>query len=218
MAKALEISFTPVREALNRLVSEGLLEYRSGLGVFVPRISRREIEDVYEVREMLECAAVAKVGADLPESVLVEMAALLNEMIQIGETIQQEHGKERQQELTDRHAQVDSSFHMALLRATGNRLVVDTARGLRRTATVIAHSFDVDPWAELARTRDEHRRLLEALRDGDVAAAQAVIAEHLRNGCELALAAYDRHYMEQTTEATRGPHRSRTPSLPADPK
>ena len=62
VAKEVGISFTPVREALNRLVSEGLLEYRAGLGVFVPECSRREIEELYEVREMLECAAVDGAG------------------------------------------------------------------------------------------------------------------------------------------------------------
>ncbi len=216
MAKTLEISFTPVREALNRLVSEGLLEYRSGLGVFVPTISRREIEEVYELRETIECAAVAKVGGKLPEYVLAEMAVLLEEMVQIGQMIQQEHGKGHDQELTDRHTQIDLSFHMLLLQAAGNRLALDTFRGLTRMATVISHSFDVNPWGELARTRDEHRRILRVLQEGDTAAAQAVMSEHVRGGCQLVLAAYDRHYMEKSADTGRGPHRGPAVALPLD--
>ncbi|HLA85234.1 MAG TPA: GntR family transcriptional regulator [Thermoguttaceae bacterium] len=204
MAKRLDISFTPVREALTRLVSEGLLEFRAGVGVCVPVIDRHEIEDVYELRETLECAAIAKVVGKLPASVLDEMETLLDEMVRIGETIQKEHGGGHDEELTDRHGQIDAAFHQALLRAAGNRLALETVAGLRRVTAVIAHTFDVNPWQEIARTHNEHRGLLDALRRGDTADAQAVMATHIRNGCRLSLAAHQRHYMNQSTDAPRG--------------
>jgi DNA-binding GntR family transcriptional regulator len=216
VAKTLEISFTPVREALGRLVSEGLLEYRDGLGVFVPVITRREIEDVYELRETIECAALEKVCGNLPKSILDEMAGLFDEMVEIGEAIQHEHGKGHDQELTDRHGQIDASFHLLLLREAGNRLAMDTVASLRRMATVISHSFDVDPWRELSRTQNEHRQLLDALRRGDAAEARAVMSDHIRNGCKLVLAAYNRHYMEKPADALRGRRRGAPALLPAD--
>jgi len=218
MAKKLDISFTPVREALNRLVSEGLLEYRSGLGVFVPVITRHEIEDVYELRETIECAAVRKVCGNLPAAVLDEMTALVDEMIRIGEAIQREHGKghDHDQELTDRHTQVDASFHLLLLQAAGNRLALDTVAGLRRMSTVISHSFDVAPSKELSRTQDEHRRIVDALRRGDAAEAQAVMSEHIRNGCQLVLAAYNRHYMDNGSGARQRRQQRTSVPLPTD--
>jgi len=215
MAKKLDISFTPVREALNRLVSEGLLEYRGGVGVFVPVITRNEIEDVYELRETLECAALAKVCGKLPDAVLEELSSLVDEMARIGEAIQKKHGGEHDPELKDRHTQVDAAFHALLLQAAGNRLALDALRRLTRMATIMSHSFDVNPWQEVARTQDEHRHILELLRHGNVDEAQTFMAEHIRNGCQLVLAAYNRHYMESPANARR---QRRGPSvlLPAD--
>ena len=216
MAKQLDISFTPVREALSRLVSEGLLEYRDGLGVFVPVIDQHEIEDVYELRETLECAATKKICGKLPQSVLDAMERLVDEMAGLGETIQREYGKGHGQELTDRHAQIDSAFHLMLLRAAGNRLALDTAAGLRRIATIIAHTFDVNPWKELTRTQDEHRRILDAIRNGNTAEAQDTLSNHIRNGCQIALAAYKRHYMENATDAPRRRRRDASTLLPLE--
>lgn len=58
IAKELEMSRTPVREALKMLKSEDLLEIRDGVGTFVKSISRQDIKDAYEVRKALELLAI----------------------------------------------------------------------------------------------------------------------------------------------------------------
>ena len=204
MADQLNISFTPVREALGRLVSEGLLEYRNGLGVFVPEIDRHGIEDIYELRETIECAAIAKIGHNMSKVALAEMDELLQQMTEIGRLIQDENSPEHKQDLTDQHAQIDFEFHLTLLRAAGNRLALDTVAGLRRMATIVAHSFDVDSWGEWTRTYDEHCRILNALQQGDATEACRIMSEHIRNGCQTTLAAHDRHYMLRPTDSIRG--------------
>lgn len=66
LAKQLETSRTPLREALNRLVAEGFLSFRSGQGFFCRSLTPTEIMDLYEARAAIECEAarLAAIRAD----------------------------------------------------------------------------------------------------------------------------------------------------------
>ncbi len=63
LAERLQVSRGPVREALHRLVQEGLLEGRPNRGVFVKEVTRRDIAEVAEAREVIECAAAEVITA-----------------------------------------------------------------------------------------------------------------------------------------------------------
>ena len=212
VAKQIGISFTPVREALNRLVSEGLLEYRQGLGVFVPVSTRQEIQEIYELREILECAVVAKVCGHLPDEVLAEMAAHLETMGRLADQMPELTPPVQDAGLAEQWRLADSAFHLTLLRTAGNRRVLDTVKelrtmsrislgGLDSSSPIVTHRFGAEPSDNVSRTVTEHRRIFDALRRGDAEEARAVMAEHIQNGLRLALAAHDRIYME----GSRGP-------------
>ena len=62
LAKEMGISRTPIREAIGQLVAEGLLEQIPNRGVVVVQLNRRDIIDLYELREALEVYAVSKVA------------------------------------------------------------------------------------------------------------------------------------------------------------
>jgi DNA-binding GntR family transcriptional regulator len=211
VAKEIGISFTPVREALNRLVSEGLLEHREGLGVFVPVPSRKEIEEIYEVREMLECAVVERLAGKTAPAVLAEMRQC-NEKLETLIHDLREQG--RAPELLEGVRQTDIAFHHALFRGTGNRLLLEMASGIRTICTIKTggsqamggfagpslHRFDdVDDESlgQLRRTINEHAKIVDVLKKGDADAAVSIMAEHLRNGCRLALESYDHTYMNR---------------------
>jgi len=215
VANEVGISFTPVREALNRLVSEGLLEYREGLGVFVPRVTRQEIEELYDVREMLECAVVARACGHLPQPTLDEMRDLHDRMGQLVESARQagqmgEHGED--------FRALDSSFHLALIRGTGNRCLLDTVADLRRkcaikssgaspTAELVGHVFYAEPFETVQRTHEEHAELLALLEQGDSQRAASLMGRHIRTGRHLALGAFERGYMNSSRRSPAGhPH------------
>jgi DNA-binding GntR family transcriptional regulator len=211
VAKEVGISFTPVREALNRLVSEGLLEYRQGLGVFVPQATRREIEELYEVREMLESAIAARACGSLSASVLKELCEFQEEMCQIVDTVRDtgrmaEHG--------ERFRNLDSAFHLTLIRGTGNRQLLDTMADLRKkcaiktrgesaVAGLVGHVFQTEPFESIERSYREHEELIEVLQTDDGEAASRLMGQHIRAGRQLALAAIDRAYMHSPRPAAR---------------
>ncbi|MBN2023273.1 MAG: GntR family transcriptional regulator [Pirellulales bacterium] len=197
LAKEIGISFTPVREALNRLVSEGLLEYQRGLGVFVPTVSRRQIEEIYELRETLECAAVVKVCQRASNETLEEVETALTAMGGIAQRLEPVESGHRNPELAEALRQADAAFHLALLRLAGNRLVLETVESLRARSALVPHRFDHEPIEAVQRNQRLHADILEAVRQRDAEAAQAAMSEHFLNGRQQALAAYDRGYMDR---------------------
>jgi len=197
LAKEIGISFTPVREALNRLVSEGLLEYQRGLGVFVPTMTRRQIEEIYELRETLELAAVAKACQQPAEAGLAELERLLALMTGLVDELKCGEPGNRDPQLAERFRLADAAFHLALLRMAGNRLVLETVEGLHARSALIPHRFDREPSDQIERTHREHVALADAVRRRDAAAARAIKAEHLSHGRQQALAAFDAHYMDR---------------------
>lgn len=215
VAKEVGVSFTPVREALNRLVSEGLLEYRQGLGVFVPILNVQEIREIYELREILESEAASRVCENNTSSMTAEMTRAYDIMVGIYEKIQAEGQMSGDQ--ADTWQAADSEFHISLLRGAGNRRLLDTVEGLRTSlkamlgglgqmSGIVGHRFDCEPLAQIERTLDEHRRILEALKKGDGAGGRAVMIEHIRSGLKLALAAHNRKHMGGPNSLIRGPH------------
>ena len=130
VAKEVGVSFTPVREALSRLVSEGLLEYRQGLGVFVPTSNIQEIREIFELREILESEAVARLCGKLPSKTLAEIIEI-HECMSKTLSIMEDAGSEAEaaQKVSNWQA-ANKTFHRTLLCAKGNRRLLDTVEGL----------------------------------------------------------------------------------------
>lgn len=190
VADELGISPTPVRAAFNRLISEGALQHVPSVGVFVPTTGRREIEDIYEFREILECATVEKVCGKLSETTIAEMEACLTEQAQILDQLQGDSNSFQAPAFAERWRRSDECFHAAFLRAAGNRYVMQTINRLRTQVQLVYRtSFS---WKE---TYVAHRQFLAALRRGDTEEAKRILSAHICKGCESALKACDEQYM-----------------------
>ncbi|MCP3426348.1 GntR family transcriptional regulator [Rothia sp. AR01] len=170
LAETIGVSRTPVREALRVLDSEGLVELIPNRGAYVPVITAAQAHDVMELREILEChaASVALGSAG-------EVAAAMREVLA------------RQQELAGVGAAgsqlefiaLDRDFHFALLRASGNREIIQTYDRLQTRQRIIG----AQALSALSRRREvcrEHLAIVEALEAGDLDAAHRAIREHLR--------------------------------------
>ena len=79
IAKELDVSRTPVREAIRRLTAEGLATLIPNAGARLVRPTREEIVDTYEVREHLECLAARKAAASVTPEQLDALQALIDE-------------------------------------------------------------------------------------------------------------------------------------------
>jgi DNA-binding GntR family transcriptional regulator len=175
LASDLEVSTTPVREALRRLVAEGLLDGDPNRGVVVHGISREELEDIYEIRMALEPLAIEATVERITPEELADAAGLVDEMDRV------EHA---------RYIELNARFHELLADAGRRHRLGSILGNLRELSTFyVAQSVRNDRDRELMTTHNEdHRRLVAACKSGDVSAAQQAQRDHLALTLAAALA------------------------------
>ncbi|HUX86702.1 MAG TPA: GntR family transcriptional regulator [Chloroflexota bacterium] len=173
LAKQLEVSKSPVREAILQLKQDGLvIDAPKGRGVVVAPLKPNDVREIYAVREALETLAVHILAGDPQPERLAPLQAIITRM----RHAYNEGNVRRQFEL-------DVEFHTALCAATGNRRLQDLFASLRpdiqRIFLFAVNAMaleDVDsPEVALA----EHEGLLQAMRDGDPALAAERLAAHV---------------------------------------
>jgi DNA-binding GntR family transcriptional regulator len=161
------VSRGPVREALQRLIQEGLLRSAPHRGVFVPVMTSEDIDDIYLAREALETAAVRRITGT-PRA-----ASVYKALDRIVRSMSQAEAAGDWQTVADR----DLDFHTELVSEAGS------PRLERMFTTVISETrlcLGVLTAAEGARDDlvDEHRRVSEMIREGDTEGAVGVLKKH----------------------------------------
>lgn len=170
VAQKLEVSRTPVREALGRLLAKGLVEHAGGRGLVVRRPDAAEVLELYAMREILEGAAarLAASHATAPE---------LDTLRDLAEGFSMQAGTPREM------ARLNRLFHEAIVRAARNRFLDGALREMQDAIGLLGPTtFLVGGRPPTATT--EHAAILAAIvaRDPDAAeqAARAHIREALR--------------------------------------
>lgn len=165
LARALDASRTPLREALNRLVAEQLIEFRPGRGFFCRDLDVRSIYDLYEAREALECAAARLACARADDAAIAALKERLyaSGLDYVGRTIR---------EVTE----ADEAFHLGIAEASGNAEFVRQLRGINERIRFIRW---VDMSSRVLETKGEHRRITQALEARDADTATALMRGHI---------------------------------------
>nr|MDT0657213.1 GntR family transcriptional regulator [Micromonospora sp. DSM 115978] len=175
IASQLQVSTTPVREALRDLAADGLIRIDPHRGAVVHELDVDEIREIYEIRCALEPLAIRKAAQRITEEELAAATALQDQM----------------DTETDPGAWVELNwrFHSLLERAARSprlQTLVTTAQGT--TAQYVGYSMKVRP-ARMTEGNAEHRELLRALADRDPDRAETLLVEHLRRTLDVVLQA-----------------------------
>jgi DNA-binding GntR family transcriptional regulator len=178
LAEEFGVSRTPVREALKQLETEGLVEIRPRVGTFVTTPSRREITELFEMKELLEGAAAR----------LLAQRGRVPELDRLDENLHEAEIAVARDD-TVRYAQCVEEFHDLIVRGADNSKLQAHYRTLMNQ---LAYSRLVNtslrqPGRTLQSDR-EHRRVFEliAAKDGDT--AERVMREHVRASRQALLA------------------------------
>ncbi|MFF3174142.1 GntR family transcriptional regulator [Streptomyces sp. NPDC057900] len=166
LARNLGVSKIPIREAIKRLESEGLVTSQMHSGVAVTQVDKTEMRGVFLAREAIE-GLVAKLAAERTSEGL--LAAL--------EEVQTKMRAELAAGATEHLPELNSDFHRALSEASGYRILADLTEQLLLTIRRfrIASPVDTQNWQSVV---EEHDAIIEALRLGDPAAAAAAAQAH----------------------------------------
>jgi DNA-binding GntR family transcriptional regulator len=170
LAQELDVSPTPVREALARLEAEGLLMRRSLAGyAAAPLLSGKEFNELFEMRLLLEPAAAAKAAERIEEADLVELATHLAEM----RNTQVHTDRDTRRTFLDH----DALFHDRIAQVCGSSLMREMLDRLHAHAHLYRLHFRGGLAAETCR---EHAWILEALREKDIDRAESAMRSHIR--------------------------------------
>ena len=166
LAKALEISRTPVREALMRMDAEGLVRRAPGRGVIVRQIYESEMMEILHVRSILEAEAVGLAINSVTETEITETRAAVMQLMARDAATAQEHGS------------VDERLHGMIAERSGNPTLATIIRDLRRKTRIFNTERVPDRFHP---GNHEHLAILDAIQDRDTDAARAAVTHHIEN-------------------------------------
>jgi DNA-binding GntR family transcriptional regulator len=167
IATRLGASRTPVREALRRLETEGMLEPRGGRGTVVRELKRDEVTCIFEIREALESLAARRASRRMAESDYREIERLIERM----------------------RKHVDDSAEMERLDTAFHDRILAHADGIRLKRMLGDLRSDILPWRFIALATperraaivNEHAATLAAMRSRDEEAIAQATSRHINN-------------------------------------
>jgi DNA-binding GntR family transcriptional regulator len=176
LAERLEVSRTPVREALIELATRGMVQFERNRGVRILGTSIHDLEEIFEIRLLLEVPAARRAADRMAP---VEVKGLRGHLAAM----------ERAAEAGDvaRLWVHDRQFHRALMMASGNRRLaeyVDTLRDmvLVRGVTTAGRARSLDAIV------GEHRAILECVEAGDAEGTATALSDHIAQTARLLIA------------------------------
>ncbi|MFX0540604.1 GntR family transcriptional regulator [Roseovarius sp. S4756] len=173
LAADLGLSRAPVREALNRLISDGLVWFEPGRGFFCRKLSAREITELYAVRFDLEAGALKFAMRHTPDPALATFAAEWQQSCAPG-------GTDAQGMIA-----ADEAFHLALARMGENAARLGFLQNINDRIRFVRR-INLEHEARRSSAHREHQKLVAAVAARDERGALKILAGHLeRSAAEV---------------------------------
>lgn len=191
LADEIGVSVIPVREAIHRLASEGLVDHVPGAGAFVRKPNRQDLDNLYVLRDALESCAAAEAARNITPEQLEELEYTLERAKQTAKQIRKQPKGHSNKRLLDRWLDDEQQFHELLIEASRNSLlakVVDEHRAI----TNVFQAQRNDPRLLTTEVAEEtcksKSELLQALRDKDSGLARQLMSDQIQRGRKLVIA------------------------------
>lgn len=170
MASRLEVSRTPIINALHRLESEGLVDRLQNSGFYVHRLSIQELQDLFDLREALDIVIINNLVHNITETEINTLEEIFANFVESGQEIDREEYRRR-----------DMKFHLTLVGFCRNRMIQKVNDNLQ----ILARSYTAGLIRPHEETLREHVNIISALRRRDAAGAEAEIRNHINRTKDL---------------------------------
>ncbi len=166
LARALEISRTPLREGLTRLVAEGVVTTEPRRGFFVAPLTLDDFQQLYEIRPILDPEALRLAG--IPSPVEIDRLERINAAMVAAKK-------------PATAIDLDDQWHRALLAGCPNRVLLEMIDQIIGRTRCYEHALfrETD---HVWNASDEHQQIMDALRDGDLDGACAGLKRNMQSG------------------------------------
>lgn len=186
LASGLDLSATPVNEALAALEREGLVTYMPHRGYFVSAVTPEHVEEVYSVREVFEILAVRLAAQKAERRTVERLRDILRESresIRLGDT--------------STFSDLDVEFHRVIWTSTNNSLAARIGELIGGQIRLLVATTARAP-GRFRGAFEEHSRIYRAIKDADPKAAVIAMRKHIRNaGTALARASSEKPAEEE---------------------
>lgn len=180
LAKEFGVSQTPIRDALNRLSQNSLVNTRARVGYYVVDLSAKDITEIYDLRKMFECYALQSAIENIKFN---ELRQLRRKM----EKIQRETD-----ERTTEFNETDKEIHSLIIKNSNNK----------RLQSLFSQIYDfarisISMGIKRGRSLKEHIALIGALQEKDLARADGILKEHINNSRDDAIKVLENKYSKK---------------------
>ena len=175
LSRDLNMSQTPVREALSMLEQEHLIDRRPNRGYTVRSLNLQEVEDIYDVRIALEVLAARQAAKRMSKTDQKRLSAILDEVGRILQT----GSKQRTLEL-------EQNFHVVVLEGSGNRTLMEMGRAILNRIWVI-QNINLLTHDHLSGAHPQHIQVFEAIKNGDSQKAAILMKKHITSAKKFVL-------------------------------
>ncbi|MDD3706959.1 MAG: GntR family transcriptional regulator [Aminobacterium sp.] len=173
IAVQMGVSRTPVREALRRLASEGLVIIIPNSGARLAAPTAREIEDTFLVRDQLETLSIKLAAERIGDR---HLRRLEEAMIEEGRAIEEKD--------LEKYLEVNEAFHKAIADASGNKVLSEYVENILARTNAYVVFYDPFYQLETMPSIDAHREILVALRHHDSEKCVKLLRAHLQDAIE----------------------------------
>ena len=169
IAELLNVSRSPVREALRRLAAEGLVRMYPHRGAVVAELSPEELEEIYFIRGVLEGLAARLAAPRMDDDRIATLRAILEELESVSDP--------------DRWLELNRRFHHTIYQAANRPRLLSIIENLRNTSAPYILQY-IASSHHMEEARESHRHILEACEKRDGPLAEEETRKHLKAVCD----------------------------------
>lgn len=177
IAEEMHVSRGPVREALNRLEAEGMVEIRPRRGAFVAQLTKQDVWEIYTLRAALEGLAFRLAGESCSEEDVAHLQAIVKAM-----------GRCAAEADVPGLSALDIQFHESIVELAGHRRLLAEWMSIIAQIQLLSRRVINTMYPDLSVVSRRHQKLLDTLVVGSAEQRTQVIEEHIMSIAERRLA------------------------------
>jgi len=188
LAEMLGVSRTPVRDALHRLESSGLVERRGRMGWMVSTFALQDVRELFELRRVFEPLGLERLSETWDEAVVRELSHSFEKF-----------PERLTEDLLPDYLHDDHRFHKKIVECSRNGRVIRFYGTVEKQIDRIRHYLSYNYEGRVEASLKEHREICAAIAAHDLSAATEALDNHLRNVEELITALARERGLDQGT-------------------